>query len=117
MTQTTFDPETHAISTPLPVWVTVNAARTEAEGRLVLEVDRDRAYPDYLERLGVETPDQYWLEVARRCLTKDLQELVRQPITLRILATGDWNLADHPPGKGDAAGAAEFRRHWERIKG
>ena len=53
----------------LPRW-----ARRGDDG--MIEVDPDQAYPLYLGLLGVQTLDQFWLEVARRCLTADLKALL-----------------------------------------
>lgn len=93
----------------LPRW-----ARQDDAGRV--EIDAGVAYPLVLAALGVEAPTQYWLEVARRCVTHRLKETVGAPLHLHIVdPSGAWRLADHPPGPGADAGVAEFRTHYDRL--
>ena len=86
---------------------------------------RDRGRPGpglpvYLALLGIDLDDvdQFWLEVARRCLTADLKALLGTPLGVRILAgSGRWALAGVPPGGGAALGATTFRTFYARIEG
>jgi hypothetical protein len=95
----------------LPRW-----AKRDADD--MIEVDPDLAYPVYLALLGVQALDQFWLEVARRCLTTDLKALLGTPLCVRILAgSGRYALAAVPPGGGAAFGAATFRTFYARIEG
>src|SRR4030065_610084 len=81
-----------------------------------LVIDPDVVYPLVLGLLKQE-PDRYWLEVARRCLTAALLDAGGHGINVRILNRPQWALDKHPNGDGAEAGAAEFRRHYETIKG
>jgi hypothetical protein len=84
----------------------------------MIEVDPDLAYPLYLRLLGVQTLDQFWLEVARRCLTADLKALLGTPLAIRILeGSGRYALAAVAAGGGPALGAATFRTFYARIEG
>jgi hypothetical protein len=106
------------VSTPdsqagLPRW-----ARRSADG--LVEVDPDVAYPVYLALLGIDLDevDQFWLEVARRCLTTDLKARLGTPLAIRILeGSGRYALASLPPGGDAALGAATFRTFYARIEG
>lgn len=96
----------------VPDWVSVeNAGDIE-----FLVIDPKVVYPMVLGLLKQE-PDRYWLEVARRCLTKALLDMVGPGINVRTLNRPEWALGKHPEGNGEGLGAAEFRRHYETIKG
>ncbi|HYN37892.1 MAG TPA: hypothetical protein VES39_01430 [Rhodospirillales bacterium] len=96
----------------LPRW-----ARRGDDG--VIEVDPDQAYPVYLALLGIDLDDadQFWAEVARRCLTADLKTLLGTPLAIRIRPSNHWVLAGLPVGGGAALGAATFRTFYARIEG
>jgi hypothetical protein len=82
-----------------------------------IHIDPDKAYPAYLDKLGVTEIDQYWLEVARRCITEDLRQIVDGPIHVVIDAKdGRWALKHYPEGAGADAGANGFRKHYNQIK-
>lgn len=101
----------------LPAWARIE---NDADGEYIL-VHPDNVYPRYIEDLrGIEggpvgAADQYWIEVARRCMTKDLREIIGRPFRLRIARDDNWRLDAHQQGRGPEAGAAEFRRHWNRL--
>lgn len=80
-----------------------------------IHIDPDKAYPLYLDKLGhAHEPDQYWLEVARRCFTEDLHQIVKGPMHLVIEAkSGQWALRNFAEGAGAVAGANEFRQYYE----
>lgn len=83
----------------------------------VIEIDPDTAYPLVLDLLEIVNPDQYWLEVARRCVTEKLRLLHGPGLSLRILPKArKWSLGNFPEGMGAARGCDEFRKHWNRIK-
>lgn len=86
----------------------------------VVEVKASEVYPMALKRLGVEKIDQYWLEVARRCFTTHLRDLLRLHgvhfLHLRIVSdVDDFKIKKHAPGGGPEAGAQEFRKHFQRY--
>jgi hypothetical protein len=94
----------------LPGWASI-----DGDGKI--NVDPDKAYPHYLEKLGADQPDQYWLEVARRSFTEDLQQIVGGPIHVVIDAKGgQWALRNYPEGAGADAGANGFRKHYNEMK-
>lgn len=103
----------HGDRPALPQW-----ARWAEDGETVL-VDPDQAYPIYLALLGIELDDadQFWVEVARRCLTADLKTLLGAPLHLRITDSRRWVLASLPAGGGAALGASSFRTFYARIEG
>ncbi len=103
----------HGDRPALPQW-----ARWGDDGETVL-VDPDQAYPIYLALLGIELDDadQFWVEVARRCLTADLKTLLGAPLHLRITDSRRWVLASLPAGGGAALGASSFRTFYARIEG
>ena len=90
----------------LPKWLTV--APDKKVNSFVC--DPDIFYPALLTELGVETPDQYWLEVAFGCMKWDFDMLARlagkvtpnRSITRRVRADDGrkarWNLTMHPVG-------------------
>ena len=98
--------------TTLPRW-----ARIDPDG--AVSVDPDEAYPVYFALLGIDLDDadQFWTEVARRCMTADLKDLLGAPLHLRIRAATIGRLARLPIGGGAALGAASFRTFHGRIKG
>jgi hypothetical protein len=107
-----------AATARLPAWATL----TEREGRIpVVDVDTHAAYPEMLRELGVEQPDQYWLEVAYQCMKLDLQVAMRAPSFEIRMHDPDkrWALKDHPEGRGieaaDRGGGA--RAEYRRMRG
>ena len=82
-----------------------------------IEVDPDQAYPVYLALLGIDLDDadQFWAEVARRCMTADLKARCGTPLYLRIKDSRHWLLSALPMGGGAALGAATFRTFYARI--
>lgn len=95
----------------LPDWLT-----RRADG--VFVADADLFYPAYLNELGVEMPDQYWLEIAYIFMKLDAQKAIHaagfgveetgENIKLTVSgpasAKEKWRQTAHPAGKG-AAGA------------
>lgn len=111
----------------LPEWASV-----KTPGKI--EVLADQFYPEYLVELGVEEPDQYWLEVAFQCMKMDIQSAVigtdAMPefggalvISVRDMTKTDglskWAQAAYPKGKGaeSATKGKEARDHYARIRG
>lgn len=92
----------------LPAWAKRNGD--------AIEVIPSFVYPYYMEKLGVEEVTQYWLEVARRCMTEDLKKIVGGPLHIRILKDLAWRLENFPVGDGDERGRTEFRKHYNKIK-
>ncbi len=82
----------------------------------VIVINPDEAYPQYLAELGME-PDQYSVEVARRCMTLDLMELAGSGIYLKIIkGSGQFaikNLPENP--KYGSYSAAMGASHGPRI--
>lgn len=95
-----------------PEWAAVEVIN----GVQFLVIDPQVVYPMVLGLLK-QKPDRYWLEVARRCLTTALRDMVGAGINVRILNRPEWALAKHDEGLGAALGSADFRRHYETIKG
>lgn len=106
----------------IPSWASIQSVKqwdsaTQQELDIpFIVIDPQTAYPLVLALLG-QHPDQYWLEVARRCLTAALLDMVGPGINVKILNRPEWALAKYPEGDGEARGGAEFRRHYEPIKG
>ncbi len=89
-----------------------------------IEFDPADAYGEALAVLGVDKPDQYWLEVARRCVTNRLKDIVKADLDLMnaLASTGlrlkirrneAFALANHPPGAGAEAGVQQFRKYYQ----
>jgi hypothetical protein len=96
----------------LPAWAT--QAKDGA-----IEVKASVVYPMALERLAVTTVDQYWLEVARRCFTEHLHQIIQldgeqNQLHLRIVSDTDaFLLKKNPKGAGAEEGGSKFRKHYK----
>ena len=96
------------LSRKLPNW-----ARMGKDG--YIEVWPHKAYPLFVEAAGLKM-DQYGLEVARRCMTKYLKELLQvETLYLRILKDTRYKLSNYPEGEGAQAGADGFRKYYSTI--
>ncbi|MHA1572157.1 MAG: hypothetical protein ACTSWM_10065 [Alphaproteobacteria bacterium] len=93
----------------LPDWATM----TETG---VIEVDGAAAYTETLKRLDQKKPDQYWIEVARRCFTADLYDLClvagEAALRLRITASKIGRLANYPPEMSPEDLEQKVHREW-----
>lgn len=82
-----------------------------------VEIVAAAAYPTVLARLGVAEISQYWLEVARRIALQEVKTAMAGRVSrIRIKRDPMWSLGRFPEGAGAEAGAAEFRRHYARLK-
>ena len=100
----------------LPKWATID------NGQIV--VNPRPAYEEALAALGNPAPDQYWMEVARRCCTERVVQIARDNldimvalgstvISLKILRDKFALLTDYPPGAGAHEGSFKFRQHYQ----
>lgn len=87
-------------------------------------VDPNIFYPKYLDELGAEKVDQYWMEVAYQCMKMDLQlALGRFGFVIHVRSDEgrkqSWNYSMRPVGKGAAlaTGGKEARQHFLRLRG
>jgi len=109
------------------------------DGKVI--VDPGVVYPQYLAELaecceGVDK-NQYWVEVARRCMARDLKMTIGPGFTLRLISpqllddeekpTGEkandaWALRNLPEraedekGTSGVKGSLEFLLHWEALQ-
>lgn len=98
------------------------------DGRV--EVDPGVVYPQYLAELaecreGVDK-NQYWVEVARRCMTHDIKMAIGGGFTLKLAnpvhKNDAWALHKLPEREGEAPGlsallgSAEFLTHWNALQ-
>lgn len=112
----------------LPSW----AKRKESahdKVSIIVEVDSDAAYKEWLKTLEVTTLDQYWLEVAYQCIKLDVQAAIAgtefDPRTagksaeFRFSNAPEYALKNHPEGRGIAVATKglEARNHYARIRG
>lgn len=102
------------ITREIPDWVGVEV---DASGTQWFVVDPGAMYPRVLKMLGATETDQYWLEVARRCLIQAIRDAAGGGINVRILRDDAYRLDLHPAGLGADRGVVEFREHYTRIKG
>ena len=112
----------------LPSWAKQKAAKSNKVS-VVVEVDTDAAYADWLQRLEVKNVDQYWLEVAYQCIKLDVQmalagtsldpRVAGKSAEFRFSNCPKYRLADHPVGKGAEAATQgrEARGHYVRLRG
>jgi hypothetical protein len=99
------------LSRRLPSWAVLNST----DG--FVEVEPQLFYPTMLEALQIEEPTQYWLEVARRCGTEYLLEVLGlKQLKLRIRKNPKWKLTNFEPGDGALAGASAFRKYYGGVK-
>ncbi len=111
------------MSIKLPAW-----AGLAVDGAIT--VDASVVYPMYLKRLGFGVPPpadealgQLWLEIARRCFSADLFDIVWSQgvnhIHLRILkGDGTWRLANWTAVEGmdlDQAARLSWRKFYKRL--
>lgn len=94
-----------------------------------IECDPDVFYPYWLGLLGVDKPDQYWLEVAYQCAKLDVQRaleetkydprVAQKPAEIRVLNRPKWALSQYSRGKGTQAASQgkEAREHYKRVRG
>lgn len=111
------------VTKQLPEWADV--VRDEVRGMDFVVVNVDEVYPRVVELL-LGKPTRYWAEIARRCVTKYLQELLG-PYNLKLVGSA-WSL-QNLPDDGDPEPAAvtdragnvtlepEYLAHYQRIKG
>lgn len=99
----------------LPKWAAIKGT--------TIEVNPAAAYSEAFKALGVKIIDQYWLEVARRCFTNRIKDLVRgdadlrdalvsKCLDIRICRDPAFVLADYPFGAGPDMGSLGFRKHY-----
>lgn len=93
------------------------------EGRIAFEVDPAITYPHYLDQLSGVFKEyeggmtQYHLEVARRCLTEDLHNMIENaPMYMHILRRPKWRLKEFPPGYGAEKGSQNFMMYYRQIR-
>lgn len=111
----------------LPTWAKkVNCAKWAG---IRIEADPDGFIPYWLNLLGIEKPDQYWLEVAYQCGKLDIQwalesteydpRVAGKPAEIHVLNRPKWALKNYPAGKGihRASQGKEARGHYVRIRG
>lgn len=107
----------------LPEWATM---LPERPGKIPsVLVDPDVVYPLFLKEFGINTPDQYWLEVCYQCMKLDIQVAFKGQGVRIIVRPKDaeskmkWRLDTHPVGKGihAATKGREAREHYKRIRG
>lgn len=106
----------------LPAWAQIDDSNPADH---IIVADPAGAYEEALTALGVEERTQYWLEVARRCFTERLLDLLRGNLSLMIAVgatglhlridrgDGSYALANFPEGDGAARGVAEFRQYYQ----
>ncbi len=87
-------------------------------------VDPDVVYPLFLRHLKM-VPTQFSLEVARRCFTQRIKNIVKIPFKLRITKNDRWKLTGYPPGgsfdEGEGqiaqeAGSRDFMKYFDLVK-
>jgi hypothetical protein len=112
----------------LPSWAKQRAAETNKVS-VVVEVDSEAAYADWLERLGSPPLDQYWIEVAYQCIKLDVQFALAgteydprqagKSAEFRFSNAPKYALANHPAGRGAEAATQgrEARDHYVRLRG
>jgi hypothetical protein len=101
------------VTKSLPDWADVQVDKLR--GMTFIVVDVDKVYPAVVDLLGGEK-DQFWAEIARRCITRYLRELLGQ-YNLKLIGSA-WSLAKLPPGKGEAAAMGEEHLpYYNQIKG
>lgn len=114
----------------IPDWVSIPKG---TENYFIL--DPDIFYPHFFKLLGVEKPDQYWIEIAQGCMKLAFDQWVRMSGLLtpgkavnRVIRSDGgrkrrWNHTMLPPGKKDlnklgaAARGREIALHWRRLTG
>ena len=105
----------------LPVWASIDDSNPPDR---VIVADPAEAYEEALSALGNPERTQYWLEVARRCITERLLDALRGNLSLmnavgstglhlRIAANDAYRLDQLPEGDGAALGVVEFRRWYQ----
>ena len=112
----------------LPAWAEQKASET-GKVSVVVEIDSEAAYADWLQRLGVDSIDQYWLEVAYQCIKLDVQTALAgtpfdprnsgKSAELRFSNAPKYALSQHPAGRGvePATQGREAREHFVRLRG
>lgn len=116
---------------PLPPWAKVKDSVIADVGKvsLVIEADTKEYVEEWFKLLGVDKPDQYWLEVAYQCAKLDLQMAVLdtefdprhagKAVEFRFSNYPPYALKRWPEGKGleKATKGKEAREHYKRIRG
>lgn len=112
----------------LPDWARVSGKSSDRVS-IVIEADTDAAMKEWLALLGIERPDQYWIEVAYQCAKLDLQSAIAgtpyDPRTsgksaqFNFSRADQWALKKFPVGRGTgpATEGREARAHYIRIRG
>jgi hypothetical protein len=114
---------------PMPDWATISEI-ANSRGLQIVHVDVQKAYPSWLAELGVEEPDQYWLEVVYQCIKLDVQAaMLPHPVEIRMHDRGKvWAQSKYPEGRGahiaspggKMHGVKEedtARGHYKRLRG
>lgn len=130
----------------LPAWAKVVPSALVDKGKVgvVIEVDPDTAYPEWLKALASEdypevggvkrldsptNVDQYWLEVCYQCVKLDLQAAIagtkydvrtsNKPAEFHFKNSPKFALKEHKPGRGPVAATQgkEARQHYKRVRG
>ncbi len=118
----------------LPAWITPLKFPVGHRNWNMFIVDSDIIYPFWLKALGIETTDQYWLEIVMGCTKMDFRMHVglfgafaKGRVIMKVRADDGrkqrWNLTMHPPGEKDFSrlGLAErgglIRNHYKKVRG
>ena len=112
----------------LPSWAKVKADGNDKVA-LIIEADTAGYVAEWFELLGVQKPDQYWLEVAFQCAKLDLQSALAgtsydprtnaRPVEFHFTRADQCALRRFPVGRGVEAASKgkEARGHYKRIRG
>lgn len=112
----------------LPGWARIAETHSEKVS-VCIEADTAGYIKEWFGLLNVETPDQYWLEVAYQCAKMDLQTALLgtqydprtsgKPAEFHFSRAPEYALTAHPKGKGVEAASKgrEAREHYRRIRG
>jgi len=79
----------------------------------VYNIDPDIVYPIWLDMLGLNK-DLYGVEVARKCITKRLQEIVDGNISVQVIYKPHWNMVGDVTDIQDAC--TDSLVHWNKLK-
>lgn len=96
----------------LPKWAKY---KKDVDGINKIFVKPSVVYPIYIKALGLKN-DQFGAEVARRCMTEELFEIVGKGMTIHIERDLAWRLSALPAGEGASKGAKSFRIYYNRLK-
>ena len=96
----------------LPRWA---ESGIDTDGIEKVFVNPSIAYPHYLSKLGLESVDQYGVEIAFRCTVQQLKELFDESVHIQILPVATWALRNLPPGRGLDRVATDFAQFYARL--